>query len=126
MRKLFIAGALVSTALASPALARDGAPYVGIDAGVLVPDDLKLDFNNGTTRVNDGVVIKHKLGYDVDGVFGSEPGFLRGSAGQWAEQLAELVVNERITAFFLYRVNDPDVLRRFAAEVAPAVRDLVA
>lgn len=67
-----------------------------------------------------------RRGYNIDGVFGSEPGFLRGSARQWAEQLAELVLNERITAFFLYRANDPDVLRRFAAEVAPAVRDLVA
>ncbi|MFC0542229.1 LLM class flavin-dependent oxidoreductase [Kutzneria chonburiensis] len=67
-----------------------------------------------------------RRGYNIDGVFGTEPGFLRGSAKQWAEQLAELVVDERITAFFLYRVHDPDVLRRFAAEVAPAVRDLVA
>jgi alkanesulfonate monooxygenase SsuD/methylene tetrahydromethanopterin reductase-like flavin-dependent oxidoreductase (luciferase family) len=67
-----------------------------------------------------------RRGYNIEGVFGSESGFLRGSARERAEQLAELVVNERITAFFLCRVNDPDVLRRFAAELAPAVRDLVA
>ena len=36
MRKLIIA-ATVMTAIASPALARDGAPYVGIEGGVLFP-----------------------------------------------------------------------------------------
>ncbi|MEV6608383.1 LLM class flavin-dependent oxidoreductase [Kutzneria sp. NPDC051319] len=67
-----------------------------------------------------------RRGYNIEGSFGAGSGFLEGSAAVWAEQLAELVLAERITAFFLYRVNDPDVLRRFAAEVAPAVRDLVA
>jgi len=67
-----------------------------------------------------------RRGYNIEGQFGTGGGFLQGPAKAWAEQLAELVVNERITAFFLYRVNDPDVLRRFAAEVSPAVRDLIA
>src|SRR5947209_18221139 len=40
MRKLMIAAALVSTAMATPAMARDGAPYVGLDVGVLRPSPL--------------------------------------------------------------------------------------
>lgn len=66
-----------------------------------------------------------RRGYNIEGRFGTGAGFLEGPAAAWAEQLAELTLTERISAFFLYRVNDPDVLRRFAAEVVPAVRDAV-
>ena len=95
-----------------------GMPPTAQTAADRIVDDAAESVGRPTTAI--------RRGYNIEGVFGSEPGFLRGSAKVWAEQLAELVVNERITAFFLYRVNDPDVLRRFAAEVAPAVRDLVA
>jgi alkanesulfonate monooxygenase SsuD/methylene tetrahydromethanopterin reductase-like flavin-dependent oxidoreductase (luciferase family) len=93
-------------------------PPAALTAANRIIDDAATDAGRTPSSV--------RRGYNIEGVFGSEPGFLRGSAAVWAEQLAELVVTERITAFFLYRVNDPDVLRRFAAEVAPAVRDLVA
>ena len=44
----------------------------------------------------------------------------------WAEQLADLALNHGISSFFLYRVEEADLLRRFAAEVVPAVREIVA
>ena len=77
MRKLMIAAALVSTALATPALARDGSIYVGLDAGLLRPDSLKLDFDNGSTSVRDGLRLRHKWGFDVDGVGGYDFGMFR-------------------------------------------------
>lgn len=52
-------------------------------------------------------------------------GPLQGPAQQWAEELADLALGERISTFILGS-DDPDELRRFASEVAPAVRELVA
>src|SRR5947209_10728795 len=77
MRKLVIAAALVSTALATPAFARDGAAYVGIDAGVMKANSLKLKFTNSATSVSDAVRLKHKWGYDLDAVFGYDFGMFR-------------------------------------------------
>ena len=77
MRKLVIAAALLSTAVATPAFARDGAPYVGIDAGLVRPDKLKLDFVNSRTSVGDGIVLRHKWGIDADAIFGYDFGLFR-------------------------------------------------
>ncbi len=66
--------------------------------------------------------------YNITGSFtGSGAEFLRGPAEVWAEQLAELALTEGISGFVLMvdRGGDDD-LRRFAEEVAPAVRELVA
>jgi len=51
-------------------------------------------------------------------------GLLEGPAQEWAEELANLALRNGISAFILGS-DDPDDLRRFAAEVAPAVRELV-
>jgi alkanesulfonate monooxygenase SsuD/methylene tetrahydromethanopterin reductase-like flavin-dependent oxidoreductase (luciferase family) len=52
-------------------------------------------------------------------------GPLQGPTDQWADELAELALADGISTFILAS-DDPDDLRRFAAEVAPAVRELVA
>lgn len=52
-------------------------------------------------------------------------GPLHGPAEQWAEELAEFALNDGISTFILGS-DDPEDLRRFAAEVAPAVCELVA
>ncbi len=62
--------------------------------------------------------------YNVSGRFGSGPGFLQGSVTDWAEQLAGLAIDEGISCFIL-GTDDTDDVRRFALEVAPAVRDQV-
>jgi hypothetical protein len=62
--------------------------------------------------------------YNVSGRFGSRPGFLQGSVTDWAEQLAGLAIDEGISTFIL-GTDDPDDVRRFALEVAPAVREQV-
>ncbi|WP_432056241.1 LLM class flavin-dependent oxidoreductase [Streptomyces sp. bgisy022] len=52
-------------------------------------------------------------------------GTLHGPPEQWAHELAELALGDGIGTFVLAS-DDPDDLRRFAGEVAPAVRELVA
>ncbi|RCG32337.1 LLM class flavin-dependent oxidoreductase [Sphaerisporangium album] len=64
--------------------------------------------------------------YNVSGTFdGRGTGFLDGPAHVWAEQLAELTLTQGMSGYILIG-DDPDVIRRFAAEVAPAVQELVA
>jgi hypothetical protein len=77
MRKLVAAAALLSTAIATPALARDGSPYVGIDAGVIRPNSLNLRFTNSATAIDNALRLKHKWGYDADAVFGYDFGMFR-------------------------------------------------
>jgi len=63
--------------------------------------------------------------YNIAGSFdGSGGEFLQGPPKAWAEQLAGLALDEGISGFVLM-VNDSAMIDRFAAEVAPAVRDLV-
>lgn len=62
--------------------------------------------------------------YNVFGRFGRGGGLLQGTAGDWTEQLAGLAL-EHGTSTFILGADDPDTVRRFAAEVAPAVRELV-
>jgi OmpA-OmpF porin, OOP family len=73
MRKLAISLALASTALASPALARDDQWYVGVDGGAMLVEDLNLDI--GT--VNDAAKLDTKAGYDFGGVVGYDFGAFR-------------------------------------------------
>ena len=73
MRKLAIALALSSTALAAPAMARDGAFYVGIEGGAMIVEDLDLDIGN----FNNNVTLDHKYGFDVDYVAGIDLGAIR-------------------------------------------------
>ncbi|GAA4350858.1 LLM class flavin-dependent oxidoreductase [Angustibacter luteus] len=63
--------------------------------------------------------------YNISGSFtgdGSE--FLQGPPAVWVEQLADLTLAEGMSTYILGS-DDPETIRRFAAEVAPAVRELV-
>ncbi len=48
MRKVALGIATATAVLASPALARDGSMYAGIEAGVDIPEDIDFDV---TSRV---------------------------------------------------------------------------
>jgi alkanesulfonate monooxygenase SsuD/methylene tetrahydromethanopterin reductase-like flavin-dependent oxidoreductase (luciferase family)/uncharacterized protein (UPF0335 family) len=63
--------------------------------------------------------------FNVNGSFGSGTGFLEGAARDWAEQLAELTLSTGMSTYIL-SVSSDEELQRFAEEVAPAVRELVA
>ena len=73
MRKLAIGLALASTALASPALARDGQWYVGVEGGAMLVEDLNLDFP-GLPAAGE---VDHDTGYDIDGIVGYDFGGFR-------------------------------------------------
>jgi outer membrane protein OmpA-like peptidoglycan-associated protein/opacity protein-like surface antigen len=78
MRKLAITVALASTALATPAVARDKSAYVGIDGGVMLLNDVDYDFDNGVDPVLLGAVsTHHKAGWDVDARIGYDFGLVR-------------------------------------------------
>jgi alkanesulfonate monooxygenase SsuD/methylene tetrahydromethanopterin reductase-like flavin-dependent oxidoreductase (luciferase family) len=68
--------------------------------------------------------------YNISGSFagsfaGSGSEFLQGPPKVWAEQLTGLALDEGISGFIL-TANDTQTIDQFAAEVVPAVRELVA
>jgi OmpA-OmpF porin, OOP family len=73
MRKLAIVVALSSTVLATPALARDGAWYIGGDFGAMIVEDVSFDV--GTTE--DAVIVDHEYGFDAAGFVGYDLGAFR-------------------------------------------------
>jgi alkanesulfonate monooxygenase SsuD/methylene tetrahydromethanopterin reductase-like flavin-dependent oxidoreductase (luciferase family) len=65
--------------------------------------------------------------YNVWGVIDGSGGFLQGPVEQWVEELTELAVEHGMDTFVFGPSEDPvPQLQRFAAEVAPAVREQVA
>jgi opacity protein-like surface antigen len=77
MRKLVIGLALATSALASPALARDGSGYVGVEGGILQLEDQDLDVTIGPRFIGNGLTLDYKRGYDVDGIVGYDFGPVR-------------------------------------------------
>jgi len=65
--------------------------------------------------------------FNITGRFGPGPGVLQGPPAAWADQLTTLALEHGMSAFILGPGRDPvGDLRRFAEEVAPAVREAVA
>ncbi len=73
MRKMAIAVALASTAMATPALARDDAWYIGVEGGAMIVEDIKLDIGG----LSNAGSVDHRAGYDVDGIIGYDFGAFR-------------------------------------------------
>ena len=78
MRKLAIAVALASSALASPALARDGSFYVGLDGGGMVVEDMRVRISDGAT--NPLLKVDHHGGWDISANAGYDFGLIRAEA----------------------------------------------
>src|SRR5687768_9474510 len=74
MRKLALMAVLASTALATPALARDNAWYVGIEGGAMIVEDMDFDITDAAGVVDSTVSVDHKYGFDVDGIIGYDFG----------------------------------------------------
>ena len=76
MRRILLA-AVAAAAVASPAFARDGSIYVGVDAGAMIANDSRYDFHGPTTELHDAVILDHKTGYDIDLNAGYDAGLVR-------------------------------------------------
>jgi len=78
--RYYLLAAVAAAALATPAMARDKSVYVGVDAGVMLVEDTKLDLNDDDDLfdVNTAINIDHKLGFDADLVAGYDFGLVRG------------------------------------------------
>ncbi|MFW5470472.1 LLM class flavin-dependent oxidoreductase [Knoellia sp. CPCC 206435] len=63
--------------------------------------------------------------YNVFGRFGASSDLLRGTPKDWAEQLTDLAVGIGMSTFIV-GAEDPGFVRRFAEEVVPLTRELVA
>src|SRR5690348_13898193 len=79
MRKLAIAVALASTAMASPAVARDHSLYAGLEGGGMIIEDMHLDYQQTLPplSIKDAFRVNFGTGFDVDGVVGYDFGFVR-------------------------------------------------
>ena len=78
MRKLAIVLALASTALATPALARDNTWYVGVEGGAMIVEDLNFDITSTAgVRSSRAATVNHDYGYDVGGNIGYDFGGFR-------------------------------------------------
>ena len=73
MKKYMVSAALVSAMIATPAMARDGYWYAGIEGGVLIPEDTQIDFDIDTAEAS----IDQETGYDVDLLLGRDFGAFR-------------------------------------------------
>src|SRR3954447_17897652 len=78
MRKLAIMVALASTALATPAVARNNSFYLGVDADAMIVQDSPVRVNDGVT--NPQYKIDQKVGYDLDALAGYDFGRFRAEA----------------------------------------------
>jgi len=77
MRRLGIAIAFATTALATPAAARDGAPYIGVEGGPMLLEDTDFDLAIGANDQSATVTTDHRYGFDVDGIAGYDFGLFR-------------------------------------------------
>ena len=88
---------MASTALASPALARDDSWYVELDGGVMILED--SDYDVGVSK--NAVTVDHDTGYDFGGIVGYDFGGFRleAEAGYRGASADTLIVNSgRIAA----------------------------
>jgi opacity protein-like surface antigen len=76
MRKLAVILALATTALSTPALARDDSWYVGVEGGAMLVEN--IDFDIGTTK--SAASAHHEAGWDVDATIGYDFGAFRAEA----------------------------------------------
>lgn len=73
MRKLALTAVLATSALATPAMARDGAWYLGLEFGPMLVENMEFDVNG----VDNVVTGRHRAGFDGDGVIGYDFGGFR-------------------------------------------------
>src|SRR5918993_5649045 len=76
MRKLLLAAA-ATAAIATPAAARDGSGYVGVDLGAMLLQDMPLDFQDDEVSIENVVTVDTKKGFDAGLLAGYDFGMFR-------------------------------------------------
>jgi opacity protein-like surface antigen len=73
-----------AAAIATPAVAQDAGPYIGIEGGVLFPRDTEVDASvdfidplQPDVVYNDVFDLDYKTGFDIDGIIGYDFGMFR-------------------------------------------------
>ena len=83
MRKALFA-AVAALAISSPAIARDGSPYVGLEIGPMMSDegfyDVALTTATANGQFNRGLNVTYKIGWDADLLAGYDFGMFRAEA----------------------------------------------
>ena len=92
MRKIVLGMAVAATAIAVPAMARDGQGYFGADIGVVLDNQ----FDASIAGVEDAAAIEHEMGWDLGAFVGYDFGAIR----------TELEVS--------YKENDPETITAIA------------
>ena len=125
MRKYLLAAVAVA-AMASPAVARDGQPYIGVEGGILFPKDQDGDVtvNYTTTQTpatpvapagpsdtvfDEAVGLEYKKGSDIDLVAGYDFGAFRleGEIGRKRAKLDEFGIDDDFVASLNTALNRP-------------------
>src|SRR5256714_8870473 len=99
MRKLAIAAALASTAMATPAVARDHSFYAGLEGGAMWIEDVDFDYTDSNgLGLTPGFTVRHNTGFDVDAIAGYDFGMLRleGEIGYKHAGVNQMIIDPRI------------------------------
>ncbi len=109
MRKYLLA-AVAAAAIASPAAARDGSGYVGVELGAMLAEDTKLDFDDGVVHINNAVAPDYSTGWDGDIIAGYDFGMLRaeGELGYKRANISEVVLGAGVCTTVQNCILDAD------------------
>ena len=140
MRKILLT-TVIAVAAATPAAARDGQPYFGIEGGILFPRDqnadLLVDYTTtqtpaaplapagpADTTFNNGLRIDYKRGIDVDAIAGYDLGLFRieGELGYKRAKLDDFSVDQAFVTALNTALNRPSAV---PDPGAPGLRALV-
>ena len=146
MRKYLLATAAAAAVIATPAAARDGSLYLGIEGGVMFPRDNDSDLDVNFTTTNDtvpggGVLppgipagpadttfgdafgIDYKTGYDLDAILGYDFGFFRveGELGYKRASIDEFDFDQSDLTALNAALNRPSVAPDPGAPGLPAL-----
>ena len=76
----YLLAAAAAAAISSPALARDGSPYIGVEAGLAMSDEEFFDVEFDDDEFHSGLNVDYKIGFDVDLIGGYDFGMFRAEA----------------------------------------------
>ena len=105
-RNIALAATVAACAIAVPAQARDGAGYVGVDLGYVIPQDSKIEVRT----FDQAITVDNKNGWGADVLIGYDWGVIRTEAelGRQQWSVKDIAVSPAAGAFLLPIGNSPD------------------